>query len=195
MPMSRACTGTCVMSSPPTRMRPASGSSKPAIMRNVVVLPQPDGPSSAKNSPGCTIRSTRSTTRVLPSKLFSMASRRTSRARVEGLFMRRRHGAVGVGKGADSMLRTLRAEKAAPCPPSTLWWARRASARLCPPYGASTSTLQDLRHARVDVVLALVVPFPVDLDQRRDLGLGVVELRVVLRVELHLLVRGRIPDR
>ena len=53
MPMSRLCTGMSVTSSPPTKMRPSSGSSKPAIMRNVVVLPQPEGPSSAKNSPGC----------------------------------------------------------------------------------------------------------------------------------------------
>ena len=30
---------------------PAVGSSKPAIIRIVVVLPQPDGPSSEKNSP------------------------------------------------------------------------------------------------------------------------------------------------
>ena len=33
-------------------MRPPSGSSKPAISRRVVVLPEPDGPSSVKNSPG-----------------------------------------------------------------------------------------------------------------------------------------------
>ena len=51
MPMSRRCTGTSVMSLPPTWTRPQSGSSKPAIMRSVVVLPQPDGPSSEKNSP------------------------------------------------------------------------------------------------------------------------------------------------
>ena len=32
-------------------MRPLVGRSKPAIMRSVVVLPQPDGPSIVKNSP------------------------------------------------------------------------------------------------------------------------------------------------
>ncbi|CAB4952560.1 unannotated protein [freshwater metagenome] len=32
-------------------MLPAVGSSKPAIIRSVVVLPQPEGPSSAKNEP------------------------------------------------------------------------------------------------------------------------------------------------
>ena len=31
--------------------RPRSGSSKPAIMRSVAVLPEPNGPSSEKNSP------------------------------------------------------------------------------------------------------------------------------------------------
>src|SRR6478609_9363179 len=38
-------------------MRPAVGVSRPATMRNVVVLPQPDGPSSAKNEPRGTSRS------------------------------------------------------------------------------------------------------------------------------------------
>ncbi len=37
---------------PSSRMRPLVGSSKPAIIRSVVVLPHPDGPSSEKNSPG-----------------------------------------------------------------------------------------------------------------------------------------------
>ena len=36
---------------PASSMRPASGSSKPAMRRSVVVLPEPDGPSSVKNSP------------------------------------------------------------------------------------------------------------------------------------------------
>src|SRR5213595_2459948 len=36
----------------------------------------------------------------------------------------------------------------------------------------STSALQDLGDARVDVVFAGVVPFPVGLDQACDLGLG-----------------------
>ena len=40
-----------VTSSPPSRMRPPVGSSSPAIMRSVVVLPQPEGPSRQKNSP------------------------------------------------------------------------------------------------------------------------------------------------
>ena len=46
----RRCGGSATMSSPSSRMRPSSGVSKPASIRSSVVLPQPDGPSSAKNS-------------------------------------------------------------------------------------------------------------------------------------------------
>src|SRR5882672_9166015 len=42
--MSRAEAGSAVTSSPSSRMRPEVGSSRPAIMRKVVVLPQPEGP-------------------------------------------------------------------------------------------------------------------------------------------------------
>ena len=42
--MSRADAGSAVTSSPSSRMRPEVGSSSPAIIRSVVVLPQPDGP-------------------------------------------------------------------------------------------------------------------------------------------------------
>ena len=42
---------TWVTSLPWRRIAPAVGSSKPAIIRSIVVLPEPDGPSSAKNSP------------------------------------------------------------------------------------------------------------------------------------------------
>ena len=36
---------------PSTAIVPSVGSTKPASMRKVVVLPQPDGPSSERNSP------------------------------------------------------------------------------------------------------------------------------------------------
>ena len=42
---------TLAMSWPSMITWPAVGISKPASMRSSVVLPQPDGPSSAKNSP------------------------------------------------------------------------------------------------------------------------------------------------
>ncbi len=45
-----------VTSSPSSRMRPQLGSSSPAIMRNVVVLPQPEGPSMTKNEPSSTVK-------------------------------------------------------------------------------------------------------------------------------------------
>src|SRR5260370_25179240 len=49
------------MSVPSSRIRPAVGCSNPAISRSVVVFPHPDGPSSEKNSPLSTVRSTLST--------------------------------------------------------------------------------------------------------------------------------------
>ena len=58
---SRRKGGTPTMSRPWSRIWPLVGSSKPAIIRRVVVLPQPDGPSIEKNSPSAMRRSTCST--------------------------------------------------------------------------------------------------------------------------------------
>ena len=52
MPMSRRLAGVSVMSRSPTRTRPESSRSRPASERSAVVLPQPEGPSSATSSPG-----------------------------------------------------------------------------------------------------------------------------------------------
>ncbi len=65
---------------PSSTMRPPVGNSKPAIMRSVVVLPQPLGPSSVTNSPFSTDSETLSTATTLPlpsraGKRFSSASR------------------------------------------------------------------------------------------------------------------------
>src|SRR3974390_3120533 len=49
--MSRAAARRKVTSAPSSRTRPSVGSSSPAIMRRVVVLPQPEGPSIAKKLP------------------------------------------------------------------------------------------------------------------------------------------------
>ena len=57
----RLAGGTQVTSSPCSRMRPLVGSSKPPIIRSVVVLPQPLGPSIEKNSPPGMVRLTAST--------------------------------------------------------------------------------------------------------------------------------------
>ncbi len=51
MPALRFHGGSRVTSLPPNFTWPAVGSMKPATMRRVVVLPQPDGPSSTRNSP------------------------------------------------------------------------------------------------------------------------------------------------
>ena len=57
MPILRSRAGTCTPSAgaetsrPPMLMRPAVGCSRPATQRSVVVLPQPEGPSSTTISP------------------------------------------------------------------------------------------------------------------------------------------------
>src|SRR4051794_10478260 len=58
-------------------MRPSSGRSKPAISRSVVVLPDPEGPRSVKNSPAGISRSTRSTATTSP-YVLRIPVRRTS---------------------------------------------------------------------------------------------------------------------
>src|SRR5438094_6087836 len=63
-------------------MRPASGRSKPAISRSVVVLPEPDGPSRVKNSPGAMSRSTPATAATSPYE------RRTPTSRTAGAALR-----------------------------------------------------------------------------------------------------------
>ncbi len=73
----RWCGRTCAMSLPSSRMRPSSGVSKPASIRNSVVLPQPLGPSSAKNSPALMSSDSRSTARKTPN-FFTTASMRSS---------------------------------------------------------------------------------------------------------------------
>src|SRR5215470_978282 len=53
---------------------PPLGYSRPAIMRRVVVLPQPDGPSRQTTSPAATSRSTRSTAVRSPNTLVTWLS-------------------------------------------------------------------------------------------------------------------------
>src|SRR6478672_191313 len=68
------------MSRSPMRMRPTVGCSSPATMRSVVVLPQPDGPSRAKNDPRGTVRSMPSTAVKSPKVLVTLSSLRSPRA-------------------------------------------------------------------------------------------------------------------
>ena len=80
MPMPRRSGGTATpaavsLSARPARsMRPALGISSPAIMRSVVVLPHPDGPSSVINSPFSISRSRLRTAWKSPNR-FSIALR------------------------------------------------------------------------------------------------------------------------
>src|SRR3984893_13977714 len=73
--------------------RPWSGVSKPAISRNKVVLPQPEGPSSAKNSPASTASDTRSTAATMPKRLLAPMISRTGISRSAA----RLHAAPGAG--------------------------------------------------------------------------------------------------
>ena len=66
MPMSRREAGTEDMSLPSMMTDPASADSNPATMRSAVVLPQPDGPSSATSSPGAISMDSPSSARVVP---------------------------------------------------------------------------------------------------------------------------------
>src|SRR5262245_36309279 len=62
------------MSLPPRATRPVVGSSSPATMRRVVVLPQPDAPSRAKNEPAGTVRLRSSTAVKSPKRLVTPSS-------------------------------------------------------------------------------------------------------------------------
>src|SRR5438132_3671573 len=72
--MSRAEAGSAVTSSPSSKMRPEVGNSRPAIMRSVVVLPQPDGPRMTKNEPWSTVKSTPLTAVNAPNDLATLSS-------------------------------------------------------------------------------------------------------------------------
>src|SRR6266513_331010 len=69
MPSPRAAGLIVVRSRPPRLIVPALGSTKPAIICSVVVLPQPDGPRSDTNSPFSTPRDSPSTTVTSPKHL------------------------------------------------------------------------------------------------------------------------------
>src|SRR6516162_11469124 len=62
------------MSTPSSRIWPWVGCSKPAIMRKVVVLPQPEEPSSEKNSPAGMWRLIPSTAFTAPKRLTRLTS-------------------------------------------------------------------------------------------------------------------------
>src|SRR6266404_5656867 len=80
IPSPRWWAGRSVTSWPSIRTRPAVGSTKPAIRLRVVVLPQPDGPSSESSSPSYTTRSRPATARTPSYSRLQPASSTTGRA-------------------------------------------------------------------------------------------------------------------
>src|ERR1700741_2651451 len=73
--MSRSDASLAVTSSGPRKMLPPVGSSRPAIMRKVVVLPQPEGPSRQKNSPPSTVKAAPRTAAKLPKVFWRFSTR------------------------------------------------------------------------------------------------------------------------
>src|SRR5262249_42767218 len=72
--MSRSFGGTSLTTSPSTAIFPALTSSRPAIIRKVVVLPQPEGPTSTTNSLSAMSRSMPRTASVSSKRLWSLRS-------------------------------------------------------------------------------------------------------------------------
>ena len=69
MPKERLSAGRAVMSTPSLINRPEVGRSKPAMIMRNVVLPEPEGPSSVRNSPGATSSDTFRSASKLPKAL------------------------------------------------------------------------------------------------------------------------------
>src|SRR5512133_2086596 len=92
------------MSAPLIAIRPLVGVSKPAIMRRVVVLPQPLGPRKETNSPRSTSRLKFSTATVLLNTLetFVRVRKAIGYFGFEGL-MRRNHRALPGTAAADQL--------------------------------------------------------------------------------------------
>src|SRR5262245_39593913 len=79
--MSRSFGGTSLTTSPSTAISPALISSSPAIIRSVVVLPQPEGPTSTTNSLSAMSRSMPRTASVSSKRLTSLRSETCAMAR------------------------------------------------------------------------------------------------------------------
>src|SRR6478609_8934973 len=79
--MSRARGGSSVTSRSPIEIVPAVTSSRPAIIRSSVDLPQPDGPTRTRNSPLSMVSETPSTATTSPEKTLLTLSRTISATR------------------------------------------------------------------------------------------------------------------
>ncbi len=73
--MSRLRGGSRVTTRSLIRISPLVTGSNPATIRSAVVLPQPDGPTSTRNSPGSTSRLSSLTATTPPGKCLVTASR------------------------------------------------------------------------------------------------------------------------
>ncbi len=71
MATSRRCGATRVMSRPSNQTLPPLGESSPAISRNSVLLPEPDGPRTTSNSPGWMVRSIGWRAAISPGNTFA----------------------------------------------------------------------------------------------------------------------------
>src|SRR3954468_9807602 len=74
--MSRLNGGSPTIGEPTIRISPEVGRSNPAIMRSVVVLPDPEAPRRVRNSPGAISSETSSTAAKAPNRLVSRRSSR-----------------------------------------------------------------------------------------------------------------------
>src|SRR4051812_47045709 len=80
---------------------PAVGCSNPAISRRQVGLPEPDGPSMAKNSPSAISKLTSSTARTVPKWRLTRSNRTAGIVSAKAAFVAIRPGKAGqAGDGA-----------------------------------------------------------------------------------------------
>src|ERR671933_1286010 len=68
--MSRSIGCSRLTTSPSIAISPFETSSRPAVIRSTVVLPEPEGPTKTRNSPSPIVRSSLSTATVPPGKTF-----------------------------------------------------------------------------------------------------------------------------
>src|SRR5690606_30402897 len=154
MLVSRLFGGIGAWSTPSSRIVPSFGVSKPASIRIRVVLPQPEGPSSAKNS-----------RRKMSSVRLSIATNSpnffvTFWKRISGFWSGSSQGAKTGRLAGCAMMFPRHVKRPAP------WGAGR---RVCPVSGAGLDLGPEPRHVAVD----LRIP-----------GRGCVEVRRRLRVRI-----------
>src|SRR5581483_11759931 len=111
---SRLFGGMPVTSEPCSQMVPVVGSSNPAIIRMVVVLPQPDGPSREKNSPSAMVRSSPATAVTTPPRAWNSLTTPVSS-------MAGSEPACRVAAGAAAWLRAAPTLPCSSCGPAGPW--------------------------------------------------------------------------